>query len=109
MNTNVDLVPDPSAFTHRVPYGVQPAIKVLSDGEMIAIKDGSLVPIGDSFGQLTSYFLTSLAVDVPTLPTNFVLTYPPAIFAAVDAPFSPTSSSCSHNNLRKLCFSCQPA
>ena len=70
---------------------------------MIAIKDGSLVPIGDSFGQLTSYFLTSLAVDVPTLPTNFVLTYPPAIFAAVDAPFSPTSSSCSLNNLRKPC------
>ena len=54
MNANVDLVPDPGAFTHRVPYGVQPAIKVLSDGEMIAIKDESLVPIGDSFGQLTS-------------------------------------------------------
>jgi hypothetical protein len=103
MNTNVDLVPDPSAFTHPVPYGVQPAIKVLSDGEMIAIKDRSLVPIGDSFGQLTSYFLTSLAVDVPTLPTNFVLTYPPATFAAVDAPLSPTSSPCTYNNFRKLC------
>src|SRR5918993_4727555 len=93
MNTNVDLMPDPSAFTHRVPYGVQPAVEVLSDGEMIAIKDESLVPIGDSFGQLTSYFLTSLAVDVPTLPTNFVLTYPPAIFAAVDAPLPPPPSS----------------
>lgn len=55
MNTNVDLVPDPSAFTHRAPYGVQPAVKVLSDGEMIAIKEESLVPIGDSFGQLTKY------------------------------------------------------
>src|ERR687889_162148 len=103
MNTNVDLVSDPSALAHRVPYGVQPAIKVLSDGEMIAIKDESLIPIGDSFGQLTSYFFASLAVDVSTLPTNFVLTYPPAFLAAVDAPFSPTSSSCSHNNLRKLC------
>src|SRR5919107_5991269 len=103
MNSNVDLVPDPCAFTHRVPYGVQPAVEVLNDGEMIAIKDESLVPIGDSFGQLTSYFLTSLAVDVPTLSTNFVLTYPPAILAAVDAPFSPTSSSCSHSNLRELC------
>src|ERR687893_2067957 len=107
MNTNVDLVPDPCAFTHRVPYGVQPAVKVLSDGEMIAIKDRSLVPIGDSFGQLTSYFLTSLAVDVPTLPTNFVLTYPPSILAAVDAPFSPTPSFFSHHNLLKLCLSCQ--
>jgi hypothetical protein len=103
MNTNVDLVPDPSAFMHRAPYGVQPAVKVLSDGEIIAIKDESLVPIGDSFGQLTGYFFASLAVDVPTLPTNFVLTYPPSIFAAVDAPLSPTSSSRSHNNLRKLC------
>src|SRR5918998_4050728 len=103
MNTNVDLVPDPSAFTHRVPYGVQPAIKVLSDGEMIASKDGSLVPIGDSFGQLTSYFLTSLAVDVPTLPTNFVLTYPPAIFAAVSVPFFPTPPSFSHNKLPQPC------
>ena len=70
---------------------------------MIAIKDESLVPIGDGFGQLTSYFFMSLAVDVPTLSTNFVLTYPPAILAAVDAPLSPTSSSCSHNNLPKLC------
>jgi hypothetical protein len=71
---------------------------------MIAInKDKSFVPIDDSFGQLTSYFFTSLAVDVPALSTNVVLIYPPAIFAAVDAPFSPTSSSCSHNNLRKLC------
>ena len=103
MNTNVDLVPDPSALTHRVPCGVQPAVKVLSDGEMIAIKDESLVPIGDSFSQLVSYFFASLAVDVPTLPTNFVLTYPPAILAAVAAPFSPTSSSCSHDNLLKLC------
>jgi hypothetical protein len=92
MNTNVDLVPNPGAFTHRVPYGVQPAVKVLAKGEMIAIKDESLVPISDSFGQLASYFFTSLAVDVPTLSTNFVLTYPPAILAAVDAPFSPTSS-----------------
>jgi hypothetical protein len=64
MNTNVDLVPDPSAFTHRVPYGVQPAIKVLSDGEMIAIKDGSLVPIGDSFGQLTSASSDEMVVKV---------------------------------------------
>ena len=103
MNTNVDLVPNPSALTHRAPYRVQPAIKVLSDGETIAIKDESLIPIGDSFGQLTSYFFASLAVDVSTLPTNFVLTYPPAILAAVDAPFSATSSSCSYNNLRKLC------
>jgi len=103
MNTNVDLVPDPSAFTHRAPYRVQPAVKVLSDGEMIAIKDESLVPISESFGQLTSYFFAGLAVDVSTLPTNFVLTYPPAILAAIDAPFSPTSSSCCHNNLRKLC------
>jgi hypothetical protein len=103
MNTNVDLVPDPSAFTHRAPYRVQPAVKVLSDGEMIAIKDESLVPISESFGQLTNYFFAGLAVDVSTLPTNFVLTYPPAILAAVDASFSPTSSSCSHNNLRKLC------
>jgi hypothetical protein len=103
MNTNVDLVPDPSAFTDRVPYGVQPAVKILTDGEMIAIKDESLVPIGDSFGQLTSYFFASLAVDVSTLPTNFVLTYPPTILAAVDGALSPTSSSCSHNNLLKLC------
>src|SRR5919107_6454888 len=103
MNTNVDLVPDPSALAHRVPYGVQPAVEVLSDGEMIAIKDESLVPIGDSFGQLASYYFTSLAVDVPTLPTNFVLTHPPSILATVDAPLSPTSSSCSHNNLLKLC------
>src|SRR5215211_8490899 len=103
MNTNVDLVPDPSAFTHCAPYGAQPAVKVLIDGEMIAIKDESLVPISESFDQLTSYFFASLAVDISTLPTNFVLTYPPAILAAIDAPFSPTSSSCSHNNLRKLC------
>ena len=103
MNTNVALVPDPSAFTHRAPYGVQPAVKVLSDGEMIAIKDESLVPISESCGQLTSYFFASLAVDASTLPTDFVLTYPPAILAAVDASFSPTSSSCSHNNLPKLC------
>src|ERR671912_352377 len=103
MNTNVDLMPDPSAFTHRVPYGVQPAVEVLSDGEMIAVKDESLVPIGDSFGQRTSYFFASLAVDVPTPATNFVLTHLPAILAAVDAPLSPTSSSCSHNNLLKLC------
>src|ERR671912_1392023 len=100
MNTNVDLVSDPSAFTHRVPYGVQPAIKVQSDGEMIAIKDESLVPIGDSFGQLTSYVFASLAVDVSTLPTNFVLTYPPAILAAVGDPFSPSSASFTHNKLR---------
>src|SRR5687767_108567 len=103
MNANVDLVPNPGAFTHRAPYGVQPAIKVLSDGEMIAITDESLVPIGDSFGQLTGYFFARLAVDVSTLPTNFVLTYQPAIFAAVDAPLSLTSSSRSHNNLLKLC------
>src|ERR687889_38709 len=103
MNTNVDLVPYPSALTHRVPYGVQPAIKVLSDGEMIAIKDESLVPIGECFGQHTSYLFASLAVDVSTLPTNFVLTYPPAILAAVDGSFSPTPSSCSPNNLPKLC------
>ena len=93
MNTNVDLVPDPSAFTHRVPYRVQAAVKVLSDGEMNAIKDESLVPISDNFGQLTSYFFTSLAVDVPTLSTNFVLPYPPAIFAAVDAPRSSPEAS----------------
>src|ERR671913_342234 len=103
MNTNVDLVPNPSAFTHRVLYRVQTAVKVLSDGEMIAIKNESLVPISDSFGQLTSYFFTSLTVDVPTLFTNFVLTYPPPIFAAIDAPLSPTPSAYSHNNLRKLC------
>ena len=41
---------------------------------MIAIKDESLIPIGDSFGQLTSYFFASLGVDVSTLPTNFLLT-----------------------------------
>ncbi len=69
---------------------------------MIAIKDESLVPMGDSFGQLASYFFTSLAVDVPTLSTNFVLTYPLSILAAADAPLSPTSSSCSHINLLKL-------
>src|SRR5688500_5868822 len=103
MDTNVDLVPDPSALTHRVPYGVQPAVEVLSDGEMIAINDDSLVPISDSFGQLTTYFFASIAVDVSTLPTYFVLTYPPALLAAVDAPLSPTSSYCSHNNLLKLC------
>src|SRR5215212_3165483 len=99
MNTNVDLVPDPSALTYRAPCGVQPAVKVLAKGELITIKDESLIPISDSFGHLTSYFFASLAVDVSTLPTNFVLTYPPAILAAVDAPFSPTSSSCNHNNL----------
>ena len=52
---------------------------------MIAIKDESLVPIGDSFN-LLAHFFTGLAVDVPTLSTNFVLTHPPAILAAVDAP-----------------------
>jgi hypothetical protein len=103
MNADVDLMPNPSAFAHRTPYAIQPAVEVLSDGEMIAIEDESLVPISESFGQLTSYFIAGLAVDVSTLPTNFVLTYPPAILAAIDAPFSPTSSSCSHNNLRKLC------
>jgi hypothetical protein len=103
MNTNVDLVPDPGALTHRVPYGVQPPIKILSDGEMIAIKDESSKLTKAVADGNEGYSFASLAVDVSTLPTNFVLTYPPAILAAVDAPFSPTSSSCSHNNLLKLC------
>jgi hypothetical protein len=66
-------------------------------------KDESFVPISNSIGQLTGHFLTSLAVDVPTLSTNSVLTYPPPILAAIDAPLSPTPSAFSHNNLRKLC------
>jgi hypothetical protein len=96
-------MPYPSAFAYRTPYAIQPAVKVLSEGEVIAVEDESFVPISSSFGQLTGHFLTSLAVDVPTLSTNFVLTYPPPIFAAIDAPLSPTPSAFSHNNLRKLC------
>jgi len=103
MNTDVDFVPDPSTFTHRAPYRIQPAVKVPSESEVIATEDESIVPISNSFGQLTGHFLTSLAVDVPTRSTNFVLTYPPPIFAAIDAPLSPTSSAFSHSNLRKLC------
>jgi len=96
-------MPNPSAFAHRTPYRIQPAVKVLSEGEVITVKDESIVPISNSSGQLTGHFLTSLAVDVPTLSNDFVLTYPPPIFAAIDAPLSPTSSAFSHNNLRKLC------
>jgi hypothetical protein len=88
VNTDIDLVPYPSAFPHRAPYGIQAPVKVLGDGEMLAIKDESLVPIGDSFSQLSSHVSTGFAVNVPTLSTNFVLTYPTAILATVDAPLS---------------------
>src|SRR3712207_1008323 len=100
MNANADFVPDPSAFAHGAPYAIQPEVEVPSEGEVIAVEDESIVPISNSFGQLTGHFLTSLAVDVPTRSANFVLTYPPPIFAAIDAALSPTSSAFSHNNRR---------
>jgi hypothetical protein len=96
-------VPNPSAFTHRAPFRIQPAVKVLGYGEMLAINDESLIPISDSLSQLSSHISTGFAVNVPTFSTNFVLTYPRAIFAAVDASLFPTSSSSSHNDTSVGC------
>src|SRR5215217_5022507 len=72
----------------RIPYGVEPPIEIIAHSQRARIEDHACVSIGHGLRQLPCHLLTSLAVDVSTLPIDLVLANPPTVLAAVDAALS---------------------
>jgi hypothetical protein len=68
VNPHELLVAFPGSLAHRIPYGVvEPTVQVLADGYVTCVVDQPAVAISYGLGELLSYVLTTLAVDVADL------------------------------------------
>src|SRR5215204_4504174 len=80
----------------RAVYRVQPTVQVFSQGKVLGIEDQTRITFSDSLGQLSGYFFPGLPIDVPAFAVDLVLTNPPTIFAAINAPLALATSTFSH-------------